>query len=736
MSTMQSISSAVHVLQATIRSPLSSPRAAFEAVVHLMQLQYAGVSLVTDTDAIDSFITAQQEGISAFMQSHVRECKERLELEMKRKEKDLNRASKDRDDVDAFLSFEDHAYNHNDDAFAMQALSMVTEGVMAWMIEFLEALQVNSIQAMTSPEAAAPPQKQQQKAAAAVSTSTQGTTIDISPWNGKESAIDNTLRAVLSTFEECVMDIVHAHCKVYHSGMCIQLLCCYVQGCQESISKISTPTVIQSIRGIAYRIAALITLQLKKDTMAAMQNLSNNIALHGGFTDTNHPYAGSVDAVSFGLASADSGLLSRTVQVQHQAVLGRPRVAYSDRARVPRSALHVRSVLSKVLHYVSILKEVCSEVGVDAFGAAPFSTLVASAAGNPPPINTGSKRVDYVHPADIVLAAITTFACSVAQRAQHEHVLEETHSSMMQSSAAVSYKPSATSSQVTCSSEGAIYSILHAWTVLESIDLHILPQLIATWEPLLKTTADNSTTSTLLAVESSRTYNHDAQAKNSDEIITALRLQCQKKLTAAGDALIRAWLDKKLEILDQIMEDFLGNVLSSPLSDNNEQWQPTSSVIRDAHAVMAFWKEPAPPRSVSPAVWTLLCTLSMLRSDISIAAPSLRHNIMTEVLQGVLGGVQELILTGLLNGAAPQALHQLWIDLEVLRGVVSEIEGEVSDEVMTMAGAVCDSVEGVLRKIVDDICRNMQGGGGIMSMGERRKVMEEVCAKEHGDWKF
>jgi len=234
-------------------------------------------------------------------------------------------------------------------------------------------------------------------------------------------------------------------------------------------------------------------------------------------------------------------------------------------------------------------------------------------------------------------------------------------------------------------------ALLQAWAIVDAVKTNTVPQIAATWEPLLTTGC------------------------SAADVSAALR-QCCEEVDSIGTSLVKLWMDRKLEQLDLIMEEFLASVV--PAGD-----PPPWTVKRDGHALAASWPAAAQPRAAKPATWTLITALGALRSDLVNDAPALRQEVMTEIMYSILGGVAELLGSGLLKDVAEDAVYQLWIDLAVIKAAVGELGDEVG-EAMGMAENLCLELEASLRG------RLSEADKVAPSMADRRRRVNEVCSRE------
>lgn len=95
---LQAMSSAVHVLVATVDSPTTPLPAASEAAYHLAQLRQAGVPAALELDPASLFLSAQVRGITSQVESYQEECTSTLnrlesEFELQKRKKEGNTSS-------------------------------------------------------------------------------------------------------------------------------------------------------------------------------------------------------------------------------------------------------------------------------------------------------------------------------------------------------------------------------------------------------------------------------------------------------------------------------------------------------------------------------------------------------------------------------------------------------------------------------------------------------------------
>ena len=288
--------------------------------------------------------------------------------------------------------------------------------------------------------------------------------------------------------------------------------------------------------------------------------------------------------------------------------------------------------------------------------------------------------------------------------------------------------------------------LLHAWAAIRCVATKIVPQVAAAWNIILSTTESTSTS-------------------------FALKKCCQDA-ELSEDAVIRAYLDRKLSILDHLMEKFLSIVVpdnTTSSSRNNsgpasaKKLPPSRRVspqfLADTASLVTGWNICLAPRQARAVVWSVVAAVAAIRTEVLSSAPELCLDVMVEVLQGVLGGVSELLNTvGLINSAAAGSVYQLWLDVAVLGAVLERRKEEwmhIAVDVKRVRGALESAVAAGLKRCGEedsvvyqppslkvDLSNGGGGGGGgkdgggggwsAVSIGEHRRWVESVCVEEIG----
>ncbi len=253
--------------------------------------------------------------------------------------------------------------------------------------------------------------------------------------------------------------------------------------------------------------------------------------------------------------------------------------------------------------------------------------------------------------------------------------------------------------------------LLQAWEILRSISNTVIPQVFTVFE-----------------VDS--TVHSDGAA--------AMK-KCSHQIESLSDGIIRAYLDRKLTLLDGIMEDFLSPVVPEAAAETGETVD--AAAFTEACALVANWKENFAPKHARPIVWTLLCILGGIRTELLAYSPSLCKEVMLEVLQGVVGGVTELLESGFIETSPPERVYQLWLDVVVLQFAVKKL-GDDGDRVETDVEKLCAALEKAfsasLKACGEENCASytppQAGGRGsgdrTVSMGDHRRWVQKVCDSE------
>lgn len=247
--------------------------------------------------------------------------------------------------------------------------------------------------------------------------------------------------------------------------------------------------------------------------------------------------------------------------------------------------------------------------------------------------------------------------------------------------------------------------LLHAWAAVKTVKTKILPQVAMAWGLPL-----------------------------SPKEPSAVR-QCCIELEASCDAVVKVYLERKLGVLDVVMEEFL-----SPIIPDIPENTISDEVFSDACGLMSGWGVKLAPKHPRPVVWSLLGSLGAMRAELLSFAPEMCTEALIEVLHGIVGGVEELLDSGFVGGAFPENILQLWLDVTMLKVVVSKLGDEMESIIGDIEG-LCMALEEAFKEGLNrcgEECKAFlppsvtpaAGGQWAASMGDQRRWLQQVCNAE------
>ena len=247
--------------------------------------------------------------------------------------------------------------------------------------------------------------------------------------------------------------------------------------------------------------------------------------------------------------------------------------------------------------------------------------------------------------------------------------------------------------------------LLHAWAAIKSLKTKILPQVAMAWALPL-----------------------------SPKEPSAVR-QCCVELESSCDALIKVYLERKLGVLDVVMEAFL-----SPIIPDITEVAISDEIFSEACGLVAGWGVNVAPKHPRPVVFSLLASLGAMRAEMLSHAPEICTEAMIEVFHGVVGGIEELLDSGFVGGASPENIFQLLLDVTMLKVAVTTL-GDDMESIIGDIDGVCMALEEAFKEglsrcgedskaFLPPSVTPVAGGEWAASMGDQRRWLQQVCNNE------
>ncbi|KAG7673527.1 hypothetical protein Ndes2526B_g03020 [Nannochloris sp. 'desiccata'] len=695
----RAISSAVHVLVATVDSPTTSLLSAADAAQHLAQLRQAGVPAAMDLDPALIFLSAQVRAITATIESCQRDFTSALsalekEFELRKRRKqalDLNFSSNSagaggevqhghRHRWQRWWWEQQHVFQ-NDNLTSSEQLDLdssiieasftdlwtMTESLINWLLDLLAATTLWKNQNRNEPSSTS------SKEAAAI-------------WETQHLAIEEAAIEVLNAYSKAVVGISQALLKsdalwdaAGISGVVDPLISTLVAGYvafeqhfNGNISGTSTSTNTKSeVHFVTGRLRSLVR-EVAEASFSAIETALPTSARHFALA-------------TLATSESHNNNNNNNIDVMMMGV--------TSNAVVPPPAASLRLLLCCGMRWSITLCAHCTQADIDAGETSlqPYKILCSTAMAF---VEATVERILEMHPSDTTWPSV-----SVVNRIN-------------------SHGPA---------SQGCRDSrLLQAWEILRSVGNTVIPQVFTAFEP-------NSGVSL-----------HASKNNSATEAATAAIRSCSHQIESLGDGVIRAYLDRKLSLLDGIMEDFLSPIVPEAAAETGETVD--AAAFTEACALVANWKKNYAPTHARPIVWTLLCTLGGIRTELLAYSPFLCKDVMVEVLQGVVGGVTELLESGFIETSPPERVYQLWLDVVVLQFAIKKL-GDDGDGVEADVEKLCTALENAfssgLKRCGEENCSSymppqgnaIAGSGGdgsewAVSMGDHRRWVQKVCDTE------
>jgi len=689
LSILQAISSAVHVLVATVDSPTTSLLSAADAAQHLAQLRQAGVLAAIDLDPASLFFSAQVRAMMSSIENSQREftsALSRIETEFglrKRRKEALELHSSSSNSAGASVGGEmqhrrhwwwekNHSLYENDNLSSFERLDLESAFTDLWtMTENLINWLLDLVAATTSLKKPNEPSSTFSKEAAAI-------------WETQHLAIEKAATEVLNAYSKAVAEISQAQLKseaVWEaagtSGVAEPLLSILVAGYmafeQRFESSTSERSTSISTTGkteqhfVTGRLRSLIQ-KVAEASFSAIESRLTNSARH------------------FALATLTTSESHSSTKNSGGIMMG-----VTTNALVPPQAASLRLLLCCGMRWSMVLCAQCTQADTDA----------------------GEKSLQ---PHEILCSTAMAFV-----EATVDIIQEMYPSDTAQPQSILRVNKIDTGS---ATSEGCRDSqLLQAWELLRSVGSTVIPQVFTAFEPNFGVSL------------------YASQKFSATGAATAIK-NCTLQIEGLSDGIIRAYLDRKLSLLDGIMEDFLSPIVPEAAAETGETVD--AAAFTEACALVATWKKNFAPTHARPIVWTLLCTLGGIRTELLAYSPFLCKDIMLEVLEGVVGGVTELLESGFIETSPPERVCQLWLDVVVLQSALKKL-GDDGDGVESDMEELCTALEhsfsSGLKRCGDGNCRaytprpqasGSAGGGNdwAVSMGDHRRWVQKVCDGE------
>lgn len=245
------------------------------------------------------------------------------------------------------------------------------------------------------------------------------------------------------------------------------------------------------------------------------------------------------------------------------------------------------------------------------------------------------------------------------------------------------------------SSRQTVRQLLHGWQVLETLISVIVP-FIADEPDFLKSTSDVSEANELLS-------------------------GCHEHVKASALGLIGMYLDQKLKEIDKIMENLISNSLA-------ELGAGSRGNMQDVQPLIQSWRLNCLPACANPSVWNLLTSINSVGSEISAIAEPLHTDVLSELLDRIGKGFEELMKSQVLDSMSSLSLQQLWLDLTIFVETLSNMEAK-GVSLMSLQ-TFLSKLEATVIQSIQSSESNSNSGQWNQSSGDVRRWIERQCISE------
>jgi hypothetical protein len=245
------------------------------------------------------------------------------------------------------------------------------------------------------------------------------------------------------------------------------------------------------------------------------------------------------------------------------------------------------------------------------------------------------------------------------------------------------------------SSRQNVRQLLHGWQVLETLVSVIVP-FIAEEPDFLKSTSDVSEANELLS-------------------------GCHEHVKASALGLIGMYLDQKLKEIDKIMENLISNSLAELGAGSHPNMQDVQPLIQS-------WGLNCLPARANPSVWSLLTSITSVGSEISAIAEPLHTDVLSELLDRIGKGFEELMKSQVLDSMSSLSLQQLWLDLTIFVESLSNMEAK-GVSLMSLQ-TFLSNLEATVIQTIQSSESNSNSGQWNQSGGDVRRWIERQCISE------
>lgn len=683
------------MLVATIDSPTTSLLSAADAAQHLAQLRQAGVPAAMDLDPASLFFSAQVRAIIASIQNYQREftsALSRIETEFRLRKRKKEALELDSSSNSAGTGgevqhrhrrqwwWERQSVFESDDLNSSEQLDVDSSIIEASFTD-LWTMTESLINWLLDLLAVTTLWRKQNEPSSS-SSSREAAAI----WETQQLAIENAATEVLNAYSKVVLGISQAQLKS--------------EALWEAAGKsgVAEPLISTLVAGY---------LAFKQHFSGSNKGTSTNssTATKNGVHIVTERLRSLIEEVAEASFLAIESRL--TTSARHFALvtlatseshssnnnIGAIMLGVTTNAVVPPPAASLRLLLCCGMRWSMTLCAQCTQADTD----------------------PGEKSLQ---PHKILCCTAMAFAEALVERIQEMHPSDTPQPS---SSVGNTTKINSNSAAYEGSRDSRL---LEAWEILRSVGSTVIPQVFTAFEPSFGVSL------------------HASQKNSAMAAATAIK-KCSHQIESLSDGLIRTYLDRKLSLLDGIMEDFLSPIVPEAAAETGETVD--AAAFTEACALVAIWKKNFAPTHARPIVWTLLSTLGGIRTELLAYSPFLCKDVMLEVLQGVVGGVTELLESGFIETSAPERVCQLWLDVVVLQSAVNKLDDD-GDGVEADLEQLCTALENAfssgLKRCGDENCSSYtpqasapagSGGGGsdwAVSMGDHRRWVQKVCDSE------
>lgn len=198
---------------------------------------------------------------------------------------------------------------------------------------------------------------------------------------------------------------------------------------------------------------------------------------------------------------------------------------------------------------------------------------------------------------------------------------------------------------------------------------------------------------------------------------------CQDHVKASALGLIAVYLDQKLKEIDEIMESLIKFSLAELGTALHDRMQDVESLIQS-------WNLNCVPARANPSVWSLLTSIISVGSELAAVAEPLHNDVLSELLDRIGKGFEELIKSQVLDNMSSISLQQLWLDLKIFIEALSTLESKGVS--LLSLQIFLSELESIVIQVVQSSELGQhwnQSGGDVRRWIERQCISEIITAK-------